>query len=348
MAKPLPRTQFDAVTDPEPPEATPNRPPSAPPGADEYATQIKETADKLLRDQAARGDVKLLATAARELRYCFKVFAGYRGTRKAAIFGSARTRPDHPAYVAAQEFGRRMVESGWMVITGAGSGIMEAGHRGAGRENSFGLNIILPFEQSANPIVHGDPKLVTMRYFFTRKLMFIKESDAVVLFPGGFGTQDEGFEALTLIQTGKSHIFPLVMVDEPGGNYWKLWQRFIEESLLARGYISPHDTSLYRVTDSLEDAVKEVTGFYRVYHSMRYVRGELLLRLRSRLSPSVLEQIRRDFAGILAGGTYEQVEALPEEANEPELANLPRLKFRFDRHAIGRLRQLIDVINAEG
>jgi uncharacterized protein (TIGR00730 family) len=348
MAKSLPRTQFDAVTDPEPPEAIPNRPPSAPPGTDEYATQIKETADKLLRDQAARGDVKLLATAARELRYCFKVFAGYRGTRKAAIFGSARTRPDHPAYRGAEEFGRRMVESGWMVITGAGSGIMEAGHRGAGRENSFGLNIILPFEQSANPIVHGDPKLVTMRYFFTRKLMFIKESDAVVLFPGGFGTQDEGFEALTLIQTGKSHIFPLVMVDEPGGNYWKLWQRFIEEGLLARGYISQHDTSLYRVTDSIEDAVREVTGFYRVYHSMRYVRGELLLRLRSRLSPSVLERIRRDFANILVGGTYEQVDALPEEANEPELSNLPRLKFRFDRHAIGRLRQLIDVINAEG
>jgi len=327
---PLPRTPYEAVTDPEPPEAIPNRPPS-----------------KLLRDRAGRGDVKLLATAARELRYCFKVFAAYRGTRKVAVFGSARTRPDHPAYLAAQEYGRRMVESGWMVITGAGSGIMEAGHRGAGRENSFGLNIILPFEQSANPIVHGDPKLVTMRYFFTRKLMFIKESDAVVLFPGGFGTHDEGFEALTLIQTGKSHIFPLVMVDEPGGTYWKLWQRFVEEGLLARGYISPHDTSLYRVTDSVEDAVREVTNFYRVYHSMRYVRGNLVLRLRSPLGPHLLEQIRWGFGDILAGGSFEQVDALPEEANEPDLAELPRLKFRFDRHAIGRLRQLIDVINAE-
>ena len=344
---PLPRTPYEAVTDPEPPEAIPNRPPSSPPGADEYAAQIKETADKLLRDSAGRGDVKLLATAARELRYCFKVFAAYRGTRKVAVFGSARTRPDHPAYLAAQEYGRRMVESGWMVITGAGSGIMEAGHRGAGRENSFGLNIILPFEQSANPIVHGDPKLVTMRYFFTRKLMFIKESDAVVLFPGGFGTHDEGFEALTLIQTGKSHIFPLVMVDEPGGTYWKLWQRFVEEGLLARGYISPHDTSLYRVTDSVEDAVREVTNFYRVYHSMRYVRGNLVLRLRSPLGPHLLEQIRWGFGDILAGGSFEQVDALPEEANEPDLAELPRLKFRFDRHAIGRLRQLIDVINAE-
>ena len=345
---PLPRTPFDAVTDPEPPEAIPDRPPGAPPGPEEYAAQLKETADKLLRDRAGRGDIKLLATAARELRYCFKVFAAYRGTRKATVFGSARTKPDHPAYRAAEDFARKLVESGWMVITGAGSGIMEAGHRGAGREDSFGLNIILPFEQSANPIVQGDPKLVTMRYFFTRKLMFIKESDAVVLFPGGFGTLDEGFEALTLIQTGKSHIFPLVMVDETGGNYWKLWQRFIEDGLLSRGYISPHDTSLYRVTDSVEDAVKEVTGFYRVYHSMRYVRGDLVLRLRTRLSDHLLEQIKWGFGDILAGGSFEQVDALPEEANEPELANLPRLKLRFDRHAIGRLRQLIDLVNAEG
>jgi uncharacterized protein (TIGR00730 family) len=348
MPESLPPTPFDAVTDPEPPEARSDRPPHAPPGIEEYAAQIKETADKLLRDRAGRGDVKLLATAVRELRYCFKVFAAYRGTRKATVFGSARTKPDHPAYHSAEEFARRLVEAGWMVITGAGSGIMEAGHRGAGRENSFGLNIILPFEQSANPIVHGDPKLVTMRYFFTRKLMLIKESDAIVLFPGGFGTHDEGFEALTLIQTGKSHIFPLVMVDEPGGGYWKLWQRFIEDGLLARGYISPPDTSLYRVTDSVEEAVKEVTGFYRVYHSMRYVRGDLVLRLRTRLSGYSLDQIQSGFGDILVGGEFEQVEALPEEANEPELANLPRLKFRFDRHAIGRLRQLIDVINTEG
>ncbi len=345
---PLPRTPFDSVTDPEPPETIPHRPAHAPPGVDEYATQIKETADKLLRDHASRGDVKLVATAVRELRYCFKVFAGYRGKRKAVVFGSARTSPDHPAYIAAEEFGRKIVESGWMVITGAGAGIMEAGHRGAGRDDSFGLNILLPFEQSANSVVQGDSKLVTLRYFFTRKLMFIKESDAVVLFPGGFGTHDEAFEALTLMQTGKSHIFPIVMVDEPGGNYWKLWQRFIEDALRARDYISPHDTSLFHVTDSVDEAVKEVTGFYRVYHSMRYVHKELVLRLRTALSDRLLEQIKWSFADILVGGEFQQVPALPEEANEPELMNLPRLKFRFDRHAIGRLRQLIDVINAEG
>lgn len=347
MSEALSRTAFDAVTDPEPPEAAPDQVPGTPPGVEEYAAQIRETADKLLRDRASRGDVKLLATAVRELRYCFKLFAAYRGRRKAVVFGSARTPPDHPAYRAAEAFGRRIAECGWMVITGAGNGIMEAGHRGAGRENSFGLNILLPFEQVANPVVQGDPKLVTLRYFFTRKLMFIKESDAVVLFPGGFGTHDEAFEALTLIQTGKSHIFPLVMVDEPGGDYWKLWQRFIEDGLLKRGYISPEDMHLFRVTDSVEEAVRLVTGFYRVYHSLRYVRGELVLRLRNRLSDALLARIRQDFADLLTGGTFEQVEALPEEANEPELADLPRLKFRFARQAVGRLRQLIDVINAE-
>jgi hypothetical protein len=345
----LPQTPFDAVTDPDPHDIPGGGSHlSRAPGAEEYAAQIKETADKLLRDHASRGDVKLMATAVRELRYCFKVFSAYRGKRKATVFGSARTKPDHPAYKAAEEFGRRLAESGWMVITGAGGGIMEAGHRGAGREDSFGLNILLPFEQSANSVVQGDPKLVTLRYFFTRKLMFIKESDAVVLFPGGFGTHDEAFEALTLVQTGKSHIFPIVMVDEPGGTYWKLWLRFIEDGLQARGYISPHDTCLFRVTDSVEEAIREVTSFYRIYHSMRYVRRELLIRLRTRLSDHLLEQIKWGFGDILAGGVFEQVEALPEEVNEPELAALPRLKFRFDRQAIGRLRQLIDLINTEG
>src|SRR5438132_128395 len=193
------------------------------PGLEEFVRQIRETADKLVQDKAPRGDVKMLAIAVRELRYCFKVFAAYRGRRKVTVFGSARTKPDHPAYRAAVEFGRRMAEVGYMVITGAASGIMEAGHVGAGRDSSFGLNIMLPFEQAANPVIHGDPKLMNLRYFFTRKLMFIKESDAVVLFPGGFGTHDEAFESLTLVQTGKSHLFPIVLVDEPGGTYWSRW-----------------------------------------------------------------------------------------------------------------------------
>ena len=215
-----PKTPFDALTEPEPTEIAPGRRLAPPPTVEDYANQIKETADKLVRDAAGRGDVKMLAVALKELRYCLKVFAGYRGKRKVTVFGSARTKPSHPSFQAAEAFGRAIVQAGWMVITGAGSGIMEAGHVGAGRDNSFGLNILLPFEQSANSIVHGDSKLMTLRYFFTRKLMFIKESDAVVLFPGGFGTHDEAFEALTLIQTGKSHIFPIVLVDEPGGTFW--------------------------------------------------------------------------------------------------------------------------------
>ncbi len=345
MPDTTPGTPFDSITEPDAPG--PAAPPPDP-GLDGFAQQIKETADKLLRDKAGRGDVKLLATALRELRYCFKVFGGYRGRRKVTVFGSARTRRDHPAYQAAVQFGRRMAEEGYMVITGAAAGIMEAGHVGAGRENSFGVNILLPFEQSANPVITGDPKLMTMRYFFTRKLVFIKESDAVVLFPGGFGTHDEAFEALTLIQTGKTHIFPVVMVDPPGGTYWQRWRKFIVEGLLENGYISPQDLHLFRITDSVEEAAREVTGFYRVYHSMRYVRGELVLRLQKRLSEATMLRIRSQFADITTGGTFEQTDMLPQEANEPQLADLPRLKFRFDRHQHGRLRQLIDLINAEG
>lgn len=338
-----PNTPFESILEPDAPD--PAGRPAAEPGIDAFVQQIKETADKLARDRASRGDVKLLATALRELRYCFKVFAGYRGRRKVTVFGSARTRPDHPAYRAAVEFGRRMAEAGYMVITGAASGIMEAGHVGAGRENSFGVNIILPFEQGANAVIQADPKLMNMRYFFSRKLVFIKESDAIALFPGGFGTHDEAFETLTLIQTGKSHIFPVVLVDEPGGDYWRRWEAFVDDCLLRRGYISPQDKALYRITDSVEEAVAEVTTFYRVYHSMRYVRGDLVLRLQRPLDGRTLDTIRGEFKDIVTGGTFEQTGALPQEANEPTLAALPRLKFRFDRHSHGRLRQLIDAVN---
>ncbi len=314
----------------------------------DFVAQIKETADKLTKDGCSRGDAKLLATAFKELRHCFRVFAAYRSRRKVTVFGSARTKPDHPAYLAAVAFGKQMADAGYMVITGAAAGIMEAGHVGAGRENSFGLNIMLPFEQSANPVILDDPKLMNMRYFFTRKLAFVKESDAIALFPGGFGTHDEAFESLTLIQTGKSHIFPLVLVDEPGGDYWRSWQRFVDDDLLQRGYISPDDRSLYRITDSVEEAVREVTNFYKVYHSMRYVKGHLILRLQSRISNEVLERIRTDFADICTSGTIEQTEAQPAEANEPTLKAMPRLKFRFRRTNQGRLRQLIDAVNGVG
>src|SRR4051794_8905093 len=215
-------------------------------GTEELVQQIKDTADKLLRDKANRGDVKLLSTALRELRYAFKVFAPVRNRRKVTVFGSARLGPDHPAYKQAVEFGKQVAAAGYMVITGAASGIMEAGNVGAGRENSFGVNILLPFEQSANSVIAGDTKLMHLKYFFTRKLLFVKESDAVALFPGGFGTQDEAFEALTLVQTGKSHMFPIVCVDYAADGYWQAWDRYVRTQMLGRKMISPADTSLYK------------------------------------------------------------------------------------------------------
>jgi uncharacterized protein (TIGR00730 family) len=318
-----------------------------PVGTEQLIQQLKETADKLIRDQANRGDIKLLNTALKELRYAFKVFAPYRNQRKVTVFGSARIPSEHPAYRQAVLFSRRIVEAGFMVITGAASGIMEAGHVGAGRESSIGVNILLPFEQEANAIIAGDIKLMHLKYFFTRKLLFVKESDAVALFPGGFGTQDEGFEVLTLVQTGKSHLIPIVLIDEPGGDYWKRWQQFVSEVLLERQMISPNDLALYKVTDSVEEAVAEVTGFYRVYHSMRYVKDDLVLRLQRELPQPLLERIREEFTDIILSGTFEQTSALPAEANDPHLAALPRLRFRFDRRSLGRLRILIDLINRE-
>jgi uncharacterized protein (TIGR00730 family) len=314
-------------------------------GIEQLAQQIRETADKLIRDGATRGDVKLLSTALKELRYALKIFTPYRHLRKVTVFGSARLPSSNPAYAQAVEFSQRVAEAGWMVITGAASGIMEAGHVGAGREKSIGVNILLPFEQEANSIIRGDLKLMHLKYFFTRKLLFVKESDAVALFPGGFGTQDECFEVLTLVQTGKSHIFPIVMVDEEGGNYWARWREYIANELLGRQLISPADLSLFKVTDSVDEAVAEVFNFYRGYHSMRYVRGDLVLRLQRKLSEAILERIRTEFADILVAGTFEQTEALPEEANDTHIAHLPRLRFHFDRKNLGRLRQMIDVIN---
>jgi uncharacterized protein (TIGR00730 family) len=333
---------FDQIHEEQQPEGR------QPPGIEQLVLQIKETADKLIRDQANRADVKLLSTALKELRYSFKVFAPYKGRRKVTVFGSARIKTDHPAYHAAVLFSKKMAEAGYMIITGAASGIMEAGHVGASREHSIGVNILLPFEQSANYVIAGDVKLMHLKYFFTRKLLFVKECDAVALFPGGFGTQDECFEVLTLVQTGKSHLFPIVMVDEPGGDYWKRWRDYIVEELLKRKMISPPDMALFRVTDSVDEAAAEILGFYRVYHSMRYVNGDLVLRLQKTLAPALFRQVCEEFADILEDGTFEQTTALPPEANDVHVADLPRLRFRFDRRSLGRLRMLIDLINQKG
>jgi uncharacterized protein (TIGR00730 family) len=307
--------------------------------------QIKESADKLATDKTTQGDLKILSRTLRELRYAFKVFTPYRSRRKVTVFGSARTRPHEPAYQQAVAFGRAMADAGWLVVTGAASGIMEAGHVGAGRENSMGLNIMLPFEQQSNAIIAGDPKLVHMKYFFTRKLMFVKECDAVCLLPGGFGTLDEGLEVLTLLQTGKREMVPVVLLDAPGGNFWQEFQNFVVKQLLERAMISPEDLSLYKLTDRVEVAVAEILQFFRVYHSMRYVKNRLVFRLTQQPSPELIDAINQEFSDILAEGRFEVTGAMREEHDEPAVIALPRLVFRFNRRNLGRLRQLIDCLN---
>jgi len=246
---------------------------------------------KLLRDGSNRGDLKLVNRSFKELRYALKIFAPYRDVRKVSIFGSARTPIDDPDYLAAAEFGKKMAALRWMVITGAGGGIMAAGHGGAGRDPSFGLSIRLPFEQKTNEFIADDPKLINFKYFFTRKLMFLRSSHAVVLFPGGFGTMDEGFEVLTLIQTGKSTPMPIVMVDRPGGRFWTAWQEYVEQHLLDRKLISPEDFHLYKITDSVDVAVQEVVNFYKNFHSVRYYRDDVIMRLHKAPNESQLNEI---------------------------------------------------------
>jgi uncharacterized protein (TIGR00730 family) len=312
----------------------------------DLAGDIVEVALRLLDDKADRLDVKVITSALKELRYAAKTFAPYRGRRKVTIFGSARTRPETPEYQQAEAFGKAVVERGYMVITGGGEGIMGAAQRGAGREDSFGLNIRLPFEQAPNEEIIGDPKLINFKYFFTRKLCFIKESDAIALFPGGFGTHDEGFEALTLMQTGKSQPKPLVFVDRPRGNYWKTWWRFVEDQLLDEGLISKEDLSLFKVTDSVEEACNEITSFYSNYQSLRYVKDELVLRVKYPVTDNLLRTLNGRFRDIcLNGGQFRAATPLAEEENEPELATLPRIVLPFNRTNFGRLRSLIDVIN---
>jgi len=311
----------------------------------EYIQEMVHTALRLIEDHADRGDVKILNAALRELVYAFRIFAPYRGIRKVTMFGSARTTEDQLEFRMALAFSHAISRKGWMVITGAGDGIMKAAQGGAGRERSFGVNIRLPFHQPANEFIKNDPKLITFKYFFTRKLIFLKEAGAIALFPGGFGTLDETFEILTLIQTGKSNPLPVVCVDRPGGDYWLAWDRYVREVLLARDLISPEDLSLYRVADSLETALQEITGFYRNYHSSRYVGDRLVIRLHQAPAGEPLDRLNHEFADILVDGAMAVSPALPEEGNDHALADLPRLVLPFNRRNFGRLRQLIDALN---
>jgi uncharacterized protein (TIGR00730 family) len=305
--------------------------------------QMLTTVLKLHEDGAPPGDLKITNAALKELRYSFKVFAPYRDVRKVTVFGSARTAPTDPAAEAARRFGQRMVETGWMVVTGAGAGIMGAAQEGAGGERSFGLNIRLPFEQEANPWIASDPKLITFKYFFTRKLFLVREAHAFVLFPGGFGTLDETFEAITLMQTGKSAIVPIVLVEAGARPYWRPWDRWVRERLVEPRFIEPDDLAFYRIVDTVEDAVGEIRTFYRVFHSARIVVDNLVFRLTRPLADGDLAEIQARFDDILKGRLDQTSGPAPQEL--PEYPELPRLVIPFRRASYARLRQLIDFIN---
>ena len=302
------------------------------------------TALKMFEDGTGVADLKIANAAFKEIRYGFKVFAPWRNVPKVTVFGSARTPREHPIAEQAYAFGKRITGAGWMVMTGAGGGVMSSAQEGAGGERSFGLNIRLPFEQEANPWIAADPKLISFKYFFTRKLFLVREAHAMAFLPGGFGTADEAFEALTLIQTGKSPVLPLVMLDEPGGTYWKTFDTFVRREMVGRGMVGPTDPDLYRITDDVETAAAEVEGYYRNYHSQRYVRDSLVLRMRRALAPETLVEVNTRFADILSGPVVQAPGPVAGEGDE--LPELPRLVLPFNRSGFSRLRSLIDVVNA--
>jgi len=297
---------------------------------------------KLIPDGRGTGELKLITAAVKELRYAYRVFGQYPEPHKVSIFGSARTSPDHPDYKAAVEFSRLVAQVGWMVITGAGGGIMEAGHIGPGRAASFGVAIRLPFETTANDVIAGDEKLIHFRYFFTRKLMFLSQAEAVVLFPGGFGTLDEAYETLTLVQTGKASPMPIVMIEGEGGCYWRQWEETIRINLLARGLISEEDLNICTIAKDPADAVEHLVRFYRIYHSSRYVRDDLVIRLNHRLREEDVERLNDEFAVLVKKGRI--VQRGPYEAEDDHL-ELPRLAFTHTRNKFGLVRRLIDRIN---
>jgi uncharacterized protein (TIGR00730 family) len=307
--------------------------------------EILVTAVRLAQDEPQRLDLKITNAALKELRYAFKVFAPYRHIPKVTMFGSARTLPDDPLYAQARRFAGLMASGGWMVVTGAGPGIMAAGLEGAGREMSFGINIRLPFEQGANPFIAADPKLIEMKYFFTRKLALMKESAAFVVLPGGFGTLDELLELLTLVQTGKADPAPIVCLDVPGGGFWREWLAFLKEEVEARDLISPGDDQLVFVTEDVESAVAHIRAFYRNYHSLRYVGELLVIRVRATPSDEELDALSTQFADICVEGGIESSEPLAAEVADEDQLELPRVVLQFDRIHLSRLRQLIDALN---
>ncbi|MBJ7326302.1 MAG: TIGR00730 family Rossman fold protein [Chthoniobacterales bacterium] len=321
----------------------------------ELVEELVQTALILGRDKAPVADLKLFVRALKELRYASKVFQPYSDRRKVAVFGSARLAPETPEYKMAEELGRKVVENGFMVITGGGDGIMGAAQKGAGRDQGFGLNIRLPFEQRANETILGDKKLINFNYFFTRKVNFVKETDAFVLFAGGFGTQDEGFECLTLMQTGKSKITPLLLLDTPDGRYWETWEFFIKNDLLRMKLVSPSDFHLFKILHSCDEAIAHIQQFYRVFDSYRWVREKMVIRVKKPLTPASLRTLNERFRDTLITGQIEQTDILPDEAEEHQWTvsgifrgdkeSLPRIVLVPKKTDFGTLRLLIDEIN---
>jgi uncharacterized protein (TIGR00730 family) len=308
----------------------------------DLVSQIIYTGLRMMEDQVNLGHLKLMTRAMKEMRYAYRIFSKYPHSRRISIFGSARTPEDHVDYLAAKTFSAAMAKLGWFCITGAANGIMRAGLEGPSRESTFGLSIRLPFESPTNSLIAGDPKLITFRYFFTRKLMFLSHSDAVAAFPGGFGTQDELFEVLTLMQTGKANIIPVVLIEGDQGSYWKAWEYYIEHNLLKNGWISQEDQSLYYIAPDVRSAVNHIQQFYRCYHSSRYVLDTLVIRLQKSLSKKQLYHLNHQFADLLKEGDYYMTDPLPEETDHLQF---PRLAFKHNYKHFGLLRSLIDYLN---
>jgi uncharacterized protein (TIGR00730 family) len=319
-------------------------------GSEETRKHVREiitTAVKLGGESTDRGDLKLANMALKELRYSFKTFAPYRHVKKAIVFGSARSRPSSPEYKMAVDFARKMNRKGYMIVTGGGPGVMEAGNKGA-KGNDFALNIRLPFEQKANPFVSTKDRLINYKYFFTRKLFFVKESDATAVFPGGFGTLDEMFEMLTLVQTGKTNPRPIVLMEPKGSSYWRDCRDFLKKRLLGGSYISQRDTGLFSIAHSAQEAVDSIEGFYRVYHSLRFDGGLAILRLRRAVSEKTLARANRKFSDIVAEGEIRPSLPTENEMRNNEFLSLPRLSFHFDMRSFDRMHELIDFINKDG
>jgi hypothetical protein len=310
------------------------------------AESLLSEAIGLVVDEPDTLDLKIATAALTEMRAAFRVFDPYRDEPKVSIFGSARTQPDDPLYAQARDLAASLAERGWMTVTGAGPGIMEAGMQGAGRERSIGVSIRLPFESGANSIIAGDAKYVAMKYFFTRKLMLVKESAAFVCLPGGFGTLDETFELLTLTQTGKGIPVPIVFLDTPGDPYWEHVHDFVERQLVSRGLVSPHDTSLYMITDNCDDAVAEIERFYANYHSLRNVGDDLVIRLQQQPTDAQVDELNDRFAHLVSSGTIRRVKTFDVERRQNDVPELPRIALRFNQRGYAELRALIDTVNS--